>query len=267
MEAKAFIIHSSEDKEAFKPLLQFLKRNNITPLISEKIEGGKDWLEEIERMIRNADCSILLLTEKSLESKWVHFEVGLTRGDMKQVIPYILTTLQKTEIPEFIKKFQIIGLQKKTEKEKRKELLDAINATIFKRVFNSSFILSVKNGDTEDLSQSITEVKRSNEKYRNLDLSKSKSPKIVLENIDALRVDVSSAKIGEVTIKNSRIMALDMSASEIQTIKLSGSIIGVLDLSEANGPYGGKIRFEPKDTQVIYVDKYRAAIEDKELKS
>jgi len=243
-----------------------LKGNNVDVLISEKIEGGVEWMKEIERNIGEADCSLLILTEKSLESKWVPYEVGLTRSDRKRVIPYIpdFLTLEVEKIPEFIKRFQIIGLEKDEDK-KREKLLRSIEEAVSKRTFSSSFINFVAKANSEDSSEARAVIKLRDRRYKNLDLSNSESPQIILENVDALRVDASDSKVEKIIIKNSRIMVLDMSSSRIGKIELCDSAVGILDLSASEGLIKGeRIALKRKNTEIIHIDLHRAFFKEVE---
>jgi len=46
--------------------------------MSTQIEKGAEWFEELLKALDNAACGILCLTPEAMESRWVHFESGLS---------------------------------------------------------------------------------------------------------------------------------------------------------------------------------------------
>jgi hypothetical protein len=238
-------------------LKKTLEGRGIEVLISEKIEGGKEWLDEIENMIRRSDACILLLTKNSLKSSWLYYETGFANAERKKIIPYLGDKIKTEEIPEFIRRFQIIGVQEENPESKVEKLLEAIRSS--RKVFNSAFFCAVEMGESKDFSNSqIGSETISNGAFRNIDFSGSTAEEIVLQNVDAFRVDFSGAKIEKLKIENSRIIMLDMSNSEFD-MELVHSLIGILDAHKANG------RLRRVDTVTMYEDMSGAQIEEREF--
>jgi hypothetical protein len=253
---KVFISHSSKDIGLLEPLKKTLEGRGIEVLISEKIEGGKEWLDEIENMIRRSDACILLLTKNSLKSSWLYYETGFANAERKKIIPYLGDKIKTEEIPEFIRRFQIIGVQEENLESKVGRLLEAIRSS--RKVFNSAFFCAVETGESKDFSNSQKSKIISNGAFRNIDFSGSTAEEIVLQNVDAFRVDFSGAKIEKLKIENSRIIMLDMSNSEFD-MELVHSLIGILDAHKANG------RLRRVDTVTMYEDMSGAQIEEREF--
>lgn len=46
------------------------------PFVSQDIEKGRPWLEELNKELAKCHFGILCITEKNLESSWLHFEAG-----------------------------------------------------------------------------------------------------------------------------------------------------------------------------------------------
>lgn len=84
-----FISHSSKDNEAYlEPLLEAMRRENLYPLCDRDIlSGGDDFQKTIESYL---DCyaGVVIVTEDSLKSDWVNYEMGIFAGQNTRVFLY-----------------------------------------------------------------------------------------------------------------------------------------------------------------------------------
>ena len=84
-----FISHASKDNETYLfPLLQAMRENNLHPLCDRDIlSGGDDFQKKIESYL---DCyaGVIVITENSLKSNWVNYEIGIFAGNNTQVFLY-----------------------------------------------------------------------------------------------------------------------------------------------------------------------------------
>ena len=98
-----FISHSSKDNEEYLlPLLDAMRENNLHPLCDRDfLSGGDDFQKIIESYL---DCyaGVIIITENSLKSDWVNYEIGIFAGNNTQVFLYDPKNLlsNQIEIPQ-----------------------------------------------------------------------------------------------------------------------------------------------------------------------
>lgn len=84
-----FISHSNKDnKEYLEPLLAAMRAQSLHPLCDRDIlSGGDDYQRKIESYL---DCyaGVILVTENSLRSNWVNYEMGIFAGHGTKVFLY-----------------------------------------------------------------------------------------------------------------------------------------------------------------------------------
>jgi hypothetical protein len=86
-----FISHSSDDKVAARSIATYLRRAGWTVWIDEEgIAGGKDWRGELVRALEQTWMVVLLVSLKSMRSKWVVREVQAADRLGKQIIPVVV---------------------------------------------------------------------------------------------------------------------------------------------------------------------------------
>ncbi|MBN2024074.1 MAG: toll/interleukin-1 receptor domain-containing protein [Pirellulales bacterium] len=108
-----FLSHSSSDKEFIERAAMALKRFEIEPwLDSEEIRHGQPWLDAIfENGIPNCDCTLVYLTESSLQSAMVKKEIDasvLQKLKDKGVgfLPYVSTEQIREQLRSDIQAIQ-----------------------------------------------------------------------------------------------------------------------------------------------------------------
>ena len=75
-----FISHATEDRSHLDDLIKVMKQEGLHPLYDvDGVGAGDRFQEAIERMLR-CRAAILLLTEDSLNSDWVEYELGFLAG-------------------------------------------------------------------------------------------------------------------------------------------------------------------------------------------
>lgn len=94
---RLFLSHSSEDSEIAASLVQLfstaigLRSQEIrcTSIDGYRLPGGADFDEQLRDEILSAECFVGLVSEKSLSSAYVLFELGARWGAKKQLIPLL----------------------------------------------------------------------------------------------------------------------------------------------------------------------------------
>lgn len=100
---KIFISHKLEDTHiALKLNLEFEKRGIKTyldTLDSQTSNNGKVLTEHIKNIIRNCTDIIVVMSEKTKNSQWVPFEIGMSA---QRDMPTVTFMVDNVELPEFL---------------------------------------------------------------------------------------------------------------------------------------------------------------------
>lgn len=106
---EVFISHVSEDERRIREsLLDDFVDDGIPYFLSdEDIDPGENWLARIEQATGRSSCGVIVLSEHSLNSKWVWYEAGILQGMGKPIYPFLLDDVDTGEIPEFITRRQL----------------------------------------------------------------------------------------------------------------------------------------------------------------
>jgi len=101
------------------------------PWMSEAIESGKRWRDEVNRRLRDVRIGVLCLTPENIRSTWLHFEAGaLSRlDDDSRVTPY-LVGLKPTDLVEPLPMFQSVV----ADRDGTMKLVRSINAAMEEQV-------------------------------------------------------------------------------------------------------------------------------------
>jgi len=84
-----FISHSNKDNEEFlDPLRQAMLAQNLHPLCDRDILSGGDDFQRIIESYLDCYAGVILITENSLKSDWVNYEIGFFAGQGTPVFLY-----------------------------------------------------------------------------------------------------------------------------------------------------------------------------------
>lgn len=109
---KAFLSHSSFDKERFvRPIANLLGKSRCV-FDERTFEAGYPTLQEIFRTLDESDLFVLFISRKALASAWVKKEIkrakeNLQEGELLRFLPIIIDdgiTHESAEIPDWMKK-------------------------------------------------------------------------------------------------------------------------------------------------------------------
>ncbi len=109
--ATAFVSHSSADKYFADLLVKILQYHHIEFWYdSYGIEPGKKYKDEIQAGLKSADYLIVIVSENSLNSKWVARELAefLAIKPNAHVIPLLLSPIPVDEVFDGLKEYQAI---------------------------------------------------------------------------------------------------------------------------------------------------------------
>lgn len=74
---EVFLSHSSENRLVTEKIAETLRNHNVPVWYSDtSIKGAQQWHDEIGKALRRCDWFLILLSDNSIESKWVKMELG-----------------------------------------------------------------------------------------------------------------------------------------------------------------------------------------------
>ncbi|WP_417887970.1 toll/interleukin-1 receptor domain-containing protein [Zunongwangia sp.] len=135
--AKIYLSYQHQDIELIKKIGEDLKSRGHSIIMDETImKVGVDWRKELLNELKSSDGLLVLITENSLNSKYVISEIGTTRAfideneNKKFLIPVIYGDI---EIPDFIKDLYCIRLSDKNYEESINRIDSSISSFIGKK--------------------------------------------------------------------------------------------------------------------------------------
>lgn len=91
---KAFLSYSSDDHSLVRTISGVLIENGIEPVVaSQELAPGRPLTEKIQRLIRESDCVVAVLTQSALDSDWVQQELAYADAHSQRIVP--LTTQER----------------------------------------------------------------------------------------------------------------------------------------------------------------------------
>lgn len=108
---KAFLSHSSSDKEIVRPIAQLFGKSRCV-FDENSFEAGYPTLQEIFRTLDECDVFVLFISRKALDSPWVKKEMKyakeqLSEGELQRILPIIIDkniTYKSEGIPGWLRK-------------------------------------------------------------------------------------------------------------------------------------------------------------------
>lgn len=84
-----FVSHASKDNEEYlEPLLDAMRKEHLYPLCDRDILSGGDDFQKIIESYLDCYAGVVLITENSLKSNWVNYEIGIFAGHNTRVFLY-----------------------------------------------------------------------------------------------------------------------------------------------------------------------------------
>lgn len=125
--ARIYISYSRKDFDAARIISEQLRRENFDIFFDAEIEAGVDWSRQIEQEIVNADVFLILISQNSVESKWIQRELGYAVDLAKPIIPILL---ERTQLPLRLAMIQYIDATGQDWNRVLNELNRALDASI-----------------------------------------------------------------------------------------------------------------------------------------
>jgi hypothetical protein len=111
--SKFFISYSHLDEGVADHLKQTLKRWKIQCFIDKVIDFDEDFRDRITRELKTATHLIVIISENSLLSQWVAFEIGFAEGYGIKIIPLIISPCQ---VPTYLRPHKYLTIKTEIDK-------------------------------------------------------------------------------------------------------------------------------------------------------
>lgn len=120
IDSKFFISYNHLDKDLALELITNLKHWKFNCFIDEVIAFNEDFRERINRELTTSSDLFVFISENSIHSQWVGFEIGIAKGAGINVIPIIISPCQ---VPTLLEPYKYLTINDHIDKIKLIELL------------------------------------------------------------------------------------------------------------------------------------------------
>jgi hypoxanthine phosphoribosyltransferase len=131
MSYDVFLSYSHLDSNIALELREKFLASGLTCFLAEKsLDVGNQWIDQVREAIRESETILILITPRSVGSKWVYMEVGAAWMESKKIIP-LTQFVDVSDLPDLIKNLQARSIE--TEREKLNlvyELIGRKGATV-----------------------------------------------------------------------------------------------------------------------------------------
>ena len=104
-----FLSYSAEDKEWVSEFHEALREAGKKAWYDvEDLKPGDRWQEKIQEALRESETLIVIVSRKTLNSKWVFFELGAAVAGGKKIIPVVTGDVDYKDIHPSLTRFQFL---------------------------------------------------------------------------------------------------------------------------------------------------------------
>jgi len=167
-----FVVHKSNDLKAVEKLIERLSKKVVNTNFLILIEGNKNWKAEAKEKIKCSDCILVALGEHTHESKFIDYEIELSKKLNKKI--FLIRLNDKQDIIN-----KSLFLKDKFMEVKYHRNFEGHNRPLFKEIKEEDFIKIVSDGFDFDLQA---------------ELNKTKDPKRVEELIEQYKVYLATSE-------------------------------------------------------------------------
>ncbi len=123
-----FVSYSRSDRLVAELLLQHLRYVGVTVWMDKSnLAAGEAISQSIRNALAHSDAVVVVVSEQSLRSKWVQFEIGAAIGLGKKLLPVVVTDVGEA-MPEFLQNVQWLDARGKPLREVALEIERAIQS-------------------------------------------------------------------------------------------------------------------------------------------
>ena len=127
-----FLSYSNKDKPWVAEFVSALKEAGVKTWFDvHELAPGERWDEKIQQALRESSIIVVILSENSVDSPWIFFELGAAIADKKRIIPVLFGDIEPQRIPLLLRRFQFLKETSPTVAGKR--IAQAIERTSLKK--------------------------------------------------------------------------------------------------------------------------------------
>lgn len=116
MKYDIFLSYSHLDQLIAIELEEKLRASGLRCFLSEKsVQSGEEWVSTVRKSIQESERVLILVTPRSVNSKWVYIEAGAAWMENKKIVP-LIQFVDLSELPEIIKNVQIKRIETEAQK-------------------------------------------------------------------------------------------------------------------------------------------------------
>lgn len=135
-----FLSYSNRDKSWVIEFVSALKDAGIKTWFDvHDITPGERWDEKIQQALRESSIIVVILSENSVESPWIFFELGAAIADKKRIIPVLVGDIESKRIPILLRRFQ--SLKEASPAEAGKRIAKVIEQTSLRKTENQESLV------------------------------------------------------------------------------------------------------------------------------
>ncbi len=176
MESLIFISHKESEKQLASMLVEFLiasldlddQQIRCTSVPGHQLPFGSTIPEQLKKDINSSSAVVVLLTQESLRSKWVLFEIGASWALGKTIVPILGSGLTHSDLPGPLENYPSVQIESDDAsyrlKDSVSQMAKAINISekpggkAYAKL--DSFITSFRDWPTESIGSAIDQVAR-----------------------------------------------------------------------------------------------------------
>lgn len=116
MKFDIFLSYSHPDEHIAHELEQKFTASGLRCFsMGTSLHGGDEWVRKVRESVKESENIVILITPRSVDSKWIFIEVGAAWMENKRIIP-VLQFVNMSELPEVIKNVQCVRIETEAEK-------------------------------------------------------------------------------------------------------------------------------------------------------
>jgi predicted nucleotide-binding protein len=123
MATKVFVSYVRSDTALAEQLFRTLHTMPVEVWSDDQLTAGDNWSEVLRSRIRESQFFVLLLSPKTLESSWVHQELGAAWALGKQIVAVVTDRHLVDKLPVDIKGVQTLNV---SEMEKLEDIFQRV---------------------------------------------------------------------------------------------------------------------------------------------
>jgi hypothetical protein len=113
---RVFLSYSSQDREWVSQFVSALRDAGISAWFDvSDIPVGERWDLQVQRALRESTTLIVVLSQRSVKSPWIFFELGAAVAGDKRVIPILIGDVDMRDVPLSLARIQLLREPSPTE--------------------------------------------------------------------------------------------------------------------------------------------------------